>query len=84
MARNSQADEIARLQRQIAAQQHLLDKVRAFSSLQIVVHNAPVPIERLAVEFYYAVTDVLEGKKAEELNLTLIDKQEFMKVLLDE
>lgn len=85
MRRNDVAvADVAKLQRQVTSQQQLLSKLSALSALQMVVHNTPLPVEKFAVEFYYAVTSILEGEKAEDLQLSVIDKKDFLKILFDE
>lgn len=83
MAARTAGDELAAVKRKLAAQQHLLEKLRAIRSLHMVSYTGSAPVEKVAVEFYYAIGDILEGQTAKELNLKAINKEEFLKEMLD-
>lgn len=83
MATRTAGDELASVKRKLAAQQHLLEKLRAIRSLHMVSYTATTPVEKVAVEFYYAIGDILEGQQAKELNLKMINKEEFLKEMDD-
>lgn len=81
--RTSPADQVARMKRQMAAQDHLLMKLKMIRALHMTSYNSTVPVEQQAAEFYYAVGDILEGQKPADLNLKVINKEEFLKELSD-
>jgi hypothetical protein len=83
MSRQALNDEMARLQRQVAAWQQLVDKLKRIRALHVTAYSAHVPVEKTSVEFFYCVGDVLEGLKPEELKLSLINRSEFLKELED-
>lgn len=76
-------DDLAQLKRRLQSSQHLIDKLRAIRSLHMVTYTSTTPVEKMAVEFYYAIGDILEGQQPKELNLKVIDKEEFLKEMLD-
>lgn len=82
MPRNP-TDELARIQRQLASQQHLIDKLKAIRALHITAYNSKLPVAETAPELYYALGDVLEGVRPEELTLNKISREEFLKELTD-
>jgi hypothetical protein len=75
--------DTAKLQRQIRAQGQLLHKLRMIRALHITAYNTPNPLEKTAIEFFYALGDILEGQPAEELKLNNIAKDEFLKEFHD-
>lgn len=76
------ADE-ARLQRVLKSERLLLDKLKKVQALYVTAFSSSVPVEVFAVEFFYLIGDVLEGKGAEELPLNKIPKDVFLQEFLD-
>lgn len=76
-------EQLAVLKRRLASEKHLLDKLKAIRTLHMASYNSRLSVEQMAVEFYYAVGDVLEGQKPTELNLKVINKEDFLKALAD-
>ena len=83
MAARTPGDELAIVKRKLAAQQHLLEKLRAIRAMHMVSYTGAAPVEKVAVEFYYAIGDILEGQQPKELNLKVINKEEFLKEMQD-
>ena len=83
MAPRTAADELASVKRKLASNQHLIDKLRMIRALHLVTYTSTMSVEDVAVEFYYAIGDVLEGQHGKELNLKIIDKEEFLKEISD-
>jgi len=83
MATRVVSDELSSVKRKLQAQQHLLTKLRAIRSLHMVSYTGTASVEKVAVEFYYAIGDILEGQQPKELNLKIINKEEFLKEVLD-
>lgn len=81
--RTNPIDQLARLKRQLASQEHLLSKLRAIRALHIVAYNSNTPVDKMAPEFFYAIGDILEGQKPTDLNLKTIDKQQLLEELHD-
>jgi hypothetical protein len=81
--RQSNVDQVGRMKRQLASQGHLLDKLKMIRALHMASYNSTVPVEKMAAEFFYAIGDILEGQKPEELKLNMINKEEFLKELKD-
>lgn len=76
-------DELTRLQRLLTSQQHLVDKLKVIRALHITAYNSKLAVAETAPELYYAIGDVLEGVRPEELTLNKIDRDEFLKELTD-
>ena len=83
MPRPNALDELARLQRQLSVQKDLIDKLRLIRAIHITAYNMKLPVETMAVEFFYVLGDVLEGQKASDLNLKLISKDDVLRELDD-
>lgn len=84
MSRQGTSEVAARFQRKLASVQHLVYKLKAIRSLFVTAHNSPYEVQKVAVEFYYAVGDLLEGRKVEELELPNISRDEFLREFHDE
>lgn len=76
-------DQLEQLKRKYAAERHLIEKLRMIRALHLVTYNSTLPVEKMAVEFYYAIGDILEGQKPEDLNLKTIDQSEFIREVTD-
>lgn len=75
--------DTAKLNRQLNAQQHLIDKLKAVRALHIVAYNSDHPIEKVAVELFYVLGDVLEGQGVKDLTLHRISKEEVLREYQD-
>lgn len=71
------ADELVVRQRKQAELQYFVDRVKAIRALHVTAYHAQAPIEKLAIEFFYAIGEILEGTAAKELPLKLINKDDF-------
>jgi hypothetical protein len=76
--------DLARMQRMLKSQRHLIDKLELIRELYTEVYGSPIPIEKAAVEFVYAVGDILEGEKIESLNFKYINKARVLEGLTKE
>jgi len=83
MATRTAPDELAQLKRKLAANQHLIDKLKMIRALHTVTYTSTKLVDAMAVEFYYAIGDVLEGQQPQELKLNVINKEEFLKEIQD-
>lgn len=83
MPRAKAAPEAASKQRQLVAQMDLTYKLKALRALHITAYNMVEPIEKVSVEFFYALGEILEGQRVDELNLKIISKDEFLKEFAD-
>jgi chaperonin cofactor prefoldin len=84
MARANASEMAARFQRKLAGIQHLVYKLKAIRALYVTAHNSSMEVQQIAAEFYYAVGDLLEGQKVEELKLPKINREEFLREFNDE
>ena len=75
------ANDHARLLRQLKVLQSLVQKLKAIDLLWLTIHNRPEPVEKFTTEFYFAVGDLREGVRPEDLKLNLINKELFLKEL---
>ena len=82
-ARVPPQDQLEALKRKHASEKHLIDKLKTIRALHMVTYNSTLSVEQMAVEFYYAVGDILEGQRPDELNLKVIDKDEFLREVVD-
>jgi hypothetical protein len=73
--------DLEQVRRRLAQQQHLLDKLKIIRALHVVSYNMRRETNDFAVEYYFAIGDILEGVKPEELNLRVINKEEFLREL---
>mgnify|MGYP006893625587 CR=1 FL=1 len=79
----NKAPDTSKLNRQLSAQQHLIDKLKAVRALHIVAYNSDHPIEKVAVELFYVLGDVLEGQGVKDLALHRISKEEVLREYQD-
>lgn len=77
------APDLAALQRQLATTQDIARRLRAIRALHIAAYNTETPVERAAPELFYAIGDILEGRKPEDLELKIINKEAFLRELTD-
>jgi hypothetical protein len=75
----SPADELAVRQRKQTELQFFVERLKAIRALHVTAYHAQAPIEKLAVEFFYTIGDLLEGTAADKLPLKLINQEDFMR-----
>lgn len=75
--------DLAKATRQLATQQHLIDKLKAVRALHIVAYNSDEPVEKVALELFYALGDVLEGQSVRDISLHKINKEDVLKEYTD-
>jgi hypothetical protein len=78
------SNDIAKAQRDLSGKSALLEKLKAIRALYITAHNETGELEPLALEFYFAIGDLLEGESPDNLKLLHIPKKDFLKELRDE
>jgi ABC-type phosphate transport system ATPase subunit len=83
MALRSPAKNTARVQRNLAAQQHLIYKLKAIRALWVTAHNTPQAIEKMEREFLFLVGEIVEGTPVEKLLMTNINKAAFLREFND-
>jgi len=77
-------DDLARVQRRQSAEAHLLYKLKAIRALHTVAYgNVNLPVDKVQTEFFYAVGDIFEGLRVEDLKLNLISKEETVREMED-
>lgn len=76
-------EDYARAQRQLKAQQHLVDKLELIRALHVTYYNSTTPLEKTAIEFFYALGDVLEGQSVTELSLNLVKRDDVIQELTE-
>lgn len=69
--------------RHLAAQEHLLYKLKAIRALWITAHNTPQAIEKMEREFLFLVGEIVEGTAVEKLVMTNINKDAFLREFHD-
>lgn len=79
---NKTAD-VSKLTRQLTSQQHLVDKLKAVRALHIVAYNSDEPVEKVALELFYVLGDILEGQNIKDLSLHRINKEDVLKEFTD-
>jgi ABC-type phosphate transport system ATPase subunit len=83
MTLRSPAKNPARVQRNIAAQQHLIYKLKAIRALWVTAHNTPQAIEKMEREFLFLVGEIVEGTPVEKLVMSNINKAAFLREFND-
>jgi ABC-type phosphate transport system ATPase subunit len=83
MALRSLAKNSARVQRKLAAQQHLIYKLKAIRALWVTAHNTPQAIEKMEREFLFLVGEIVEGTPVEKLVMININKSAFLREFND-
>lgn len=73
----------ARAHRHLAAQDHLIYKLRAIRALWITAHNTPQAVEKMEREFLFLTGEIIEGTSVEKLILTNIDRAAFLREFHD-
>jgi hypothetical protein len=84
MVLRNQSKNTARNQRSLAAQQHLLYKLKAIRSLWVTAHNTPQAIEKMEREFLFLVGEIIEGTPIEKLAMHNINKAAFLREFNEE
>lgn len=80
----STPDELARIQRRQASEAHLLYKLRAIRALHTVAYGSTtLAVDKVQSAFFYAVGDIFEGLRVEDLKLTVINKEDVMREMED-
>ena len=70
-------------QRHIAAQAHLVYKVKAVRALWVTAHNTPQAMEKMEREFLFLVGEIIEGTPVEKLLMTNISRDSFLREFND-
>jgi ABC-type phosphate transport system ATPase subunit len=83
MALRSPVKNSARAQRHLAAQQHLIYKLKAIRALWVTAHNTPQAIEKMEREFLFLVGEIVEGTPVEKLVMSNINKAAFLREFHD-
>lgn len=83
MARTSASKNVARAQRNLAAQEHLVYKLRAVRALWITAHNTPQAVEKMEREFLFLVGEIVEGTVVEKLVMNNINRGAFLREFYD-
>lgn len=82
-SRNSANRNPAQAQRHLAAQEHLVYKLKAVRALWITAHNTPQAIEKMEREFLFLIGEIVEGTAVEKLHMTNISKKAFLREFYD-
>ena len=81
--RNPVNKDAARARRNLAAQEHLVYKLKAIRALWITAHNTPQAIEKMEREFMFLVGEIVEGTPVEKLVITNISRDAFLREFND-
>lgn len=81
--RSPASKDTARAQRNLAAQQHLIYKLKAIRALWITAHNTPQTIEKMEREFLFLVGEIVEGTPVEKLTMSNINRDAFIREFND-
>jgi len=73
----------ARVQRHLAAQEHLVYKLKAVRALWVTAHNTPQAVEKMEREFLFLIGEIVEGTAVEKLHMTNISKEAFLREFHD-
>lgn len=73
----------SKTQRRLAAQDHLIYKLKAIRALWVTAHNTPQSIEKMEREFLFLVGELLEGIPVERLTFNNIDRAAFIREFSD-
>jgi len=74
---------VSRVQRNLAAQGHLVYKLKAIRALWITAHNTPQAIEKMEREFMFLVGEIVEGTAVEKLVMKNISRDSFIREFND-
>ena len=83
MRRDITREELHRLKKDLALLQHENLLLKSIRALHVGGFSTPIAVEKVAVEFMFAVGDLLEGREIKELELKYIDKQDVIRELED-
>lgn len=72
-------EEISRLKRDLAQRESITQRLKNIVALYVGAYNTPKPVEQTAVEFMYAVGDLLEGTPLKDLALKHINMEEVLR-----
>lgn len=81
--RNVNDKNAAKAQRTLAAQNHLVYKLRAIRSLWVTAHNTPQSVEKMEREFLFLIGELIEGTPVEKLTMTNISRDAFLREFYD-
>lgn len=73
----------ARIQRHLAAQEHLVYKLKAIRALWVTAHNTPQAVEKMEREFLFLVGEIVEGTVVEKLVMHNISRDAFLREFND-
>ena len=73
----------AQAQRHLAAQEHLVYKLKAIRALWVTAHNTPQAIEKMEREFLFLVGEIVEGTTVEKLVMHNISYTAFLREFHD-
>jgi hypothetical protein len=79
----SNRQDSARVQRRIAAQEHLVYKLKAVRALWVTAHNTPQTVEKMEREFLFLIGEIVEGTPVEKLVMTNINRDAFLREFHD-
>lgn len=82
-SRNSVNRNTAQAQRHLAAQEHLIYKLKAVRALWVTAHNTPQAVEKMEREFLFLIGEIVEGTAVEKLHMTNISKDAFLREFYD-
>lgn len=73
----------ARAQRHLAAQEHLIYKLKAIRALWVTAHNTPQAVEKMEREFLFLVGEIVEGTSVDKLIMHNINRSAFLREFND-
>jgi ABC-type phosphate transport system ATPase subunit len=73
----------ARARRHLAAQEHLVYKLKAIRALWVTAHNTPQAVEKMEREFLFLVGEIVEGTVVEKLVMHNISRDAFLREFHD-
>lgn len=83
MPLRSLAKNPAKAQRHLAAQEHLIYKLKAIRALWVTAHNTPQAVEKMEREFLFLVGEIVEGTPVDKLVMNNINKAAFLREFHD-
>ena len=83
MALQSVPRNATRNKRHLAAQEHLIYKLKAIRALWVTAHNTPQAVEKMEREFLFLVGEIVEGTPVDKLVMNNINKAAFLREFHD-
>lgn len=83
MVTRTLASNPTRVRRQLAAQEHLVYKLKAIRALWVTAHNTPQSVEKMEREFLFLVGEIVEGTPVDKLIMNNINKAAFLREFND-